>query len=397
MFFIAARMLFRLAPEPNESSMAGAGNVDHYAILGLAAGASPDEIKKAHKKMALKYHPDKNQGDEAAAKKFMEIQEAYQALSDEKVRAAYDAMCQAKAQREAKLHEMDRKRKADVEALEARERSAAQRKTGNAEDGYTSAVHNYQSELARMRERNKQFMQDVEQKRHEQNERQANDLRAAMESKIDEAQRQRDAHLELSRTIKVKWAKKGCVDTVLLGCIFRAYGEIDRAVAGKKSGIVVFKDNTAASNAMHAVATGSISEAVEASITAEWMVAASGSGDGAPDAASDATVHAGSHVAAAGEDITSEAAAPAPQAAMGNAAVGTTEVGRSDHDLKGVTDAVGQRMPKFSSWQASAPTDSAILNHRDYESITLMRMRQAAERQKLAEQIDAEDDAEGKF
>jgi hypothetical protein len=86
-------------------------------------------------------------------------------------------MCQAKVAREAKVQEMDKKRKADVEALEARERAAAKRKSGSADDGYKTAVHNYESELARMRERNKQFMQDVEEKRREENERQANSLR----------------------------------------------------------------------------------------------------------------------------------------------------------------------------------------------------------------------------
>ena len=54
--YVILHFIFFLYQAQTESSMAG--NVDHYAILGLAAGASPDEIKKAHKKMALKYHPD---------------------------------------------------------------------------------------------------------------------------------------------------------------------------------------------------------------------------------------------------------------------------------------------------------------------------------------------------
>src|SRR3989344_4634135 len=62
-------------------------NKDYYSLLGLSQGASPDEIKKAFHKLAHKYHPDKKGGDEA---KFKEINEAYQVLSDEKKRRAYD-------------------------------------------------------------------------------------------------------------------------------------------------------------------------------------------------------------------------------------------------------------------------------------------------------------------
>ncbi len=63
---------------------------DYYAVLGISKSASQDEVKKAYRKMALKYHPDKNQGDEDAAKKFKEISEAYEVLSDENKRKMYD-------------------------------------------------------------------------------------------------------------------------------------------------------------------------------------------------------------------------------------------------------------------------------------------------------------------
>ncbi|MFK8114260.1 MAG: DnaJ C-terminal domain-containing protein [Rubripirellula sp.] len=63
---------------------------DLYQILGVNKGASKDEIKKAHRKLAMKYHPDKNPDDEVARDKFKRIQEAYDVLSDEEKRAAYD-------------------------------------------------------------------------------------------------------------------------------------------------------------------------------------------------------------------------------------------------------------------------------------------------------------------
>lgn len=67
-------------------------NFDYYSLLGIKRGASPQEVKRAYRKMVFRYHPDRNPEDEEAAEKFKQVLDAYETLSDSDKRAVYDEL-----------------------------------------------------------------------------------------------------------------------------------------------------------------------------------------------------------------------------------------------------------------------------------------------------------------
>jgi DnaJ family protein C protein 17 len=95
---------------------------DYYAILNVSSSATKEEITKAYRKRVFQVHPDKNPDLPNAKNLFNDVQKAYEVLSDEKAKEAYDALLKAKASRLKREREMDEKRKKMKEDLLARER-----------------------------------------------------------------------------------------------------------------------------------------------------------------------------------------------------------------------------------------------------------------------------------
>lgn len=352
---------------------------DLYAILKVENGLESTEleIRKAYRKRALECHPDKRPGDKEAAEEFDKIQKAYEVLSDTKGRKAYDDLLRVRKAKVEKFSQHSVKRQKMMADLYAREKAAEQEK--GAED---LAKERLKRELERIRK------QAAESKR-----RQQTGSGTTTANRAAENGSQGDGGVEISdemrSTLKVSWTRiegeRDPYDSARLREVFEEFGPVQDVLvrAGKKKkgvALVVMSSMDAATDA-----TGSICGDLSNPLLVLPAHTAAGDPtegsfgyqkqtktqtDGNPEAP-----HGGGGSQANRPEASTE----------GKGGYGTGNGGGGRE--KGFEDGVKSGI----RWNGGPMVGSA---YQDYESLTIMRMRQVAERARLAKEMQEKDKQE---
>ncbi|KAI9872185.1 MAG: hypothetical protein M1830_001931 [Pleopsidium flavum] len=232
---------------------------DFYALLGITFETSESDIRRAYRKTALKYHPDKVGNDPSAVEKFHLLQIAYDVLSDPAVKALYDNARTARSQKQRQNELFEGKRRQMKEDLEARERGV---KRGREEE--EGAEEKLEREIRRLAE-------DGKRRRREREEMLRRDLREEQQKVAKEgdtvgtshqvhgsngAARAQTGVAEIDRTVKVRWPREGAgdhLDKDRLTSLFSKFGKVESAFLLKDK-----KQKTADKREKKIMATGVI-------------------------------------------------------------------------------------------------------------------------------------------
>ena len=223
---------------------------DAYSLLGIANGleATEAEIKKSYRKLALKWHPDKNKDKDPklVAEKFDKLQKAYDLLTDAKAREALDNLLRVQLKRENRFRKENEKRLKLVKELETKERESSQAKRQEEE-----AATQLQRELERLREK-------MSRKQHA--DPNGNGVSTSSSQKHNSMHPQFDTAGERRRSLKASWTKssQGKDYTVAqLKRLFEQFGPVQDVVvkdkATKATAIVVMKDSESVRKALGSV------------------------------------------------------------------------------------------------------------------------------------------------
>ncbi|EWC48577.1 hypothetical protein DRE_01799 [Drechslerella stenobrocha 248] len=351
-----------------------------YELLNIEPTAPAKDVRRAYRKTALQYHPDKNPDNPSAVEKFHLLTAAQEILCDVALRAAYDNAIAAKVARKRRTEAYDNKRRSMKEDLEARENSFKRQKTDA--DEQKNNLERLKEEGAR-----RPAAAAEEEEQMDTVDTNVNARTPTGESKFS----------ELDRTVKLKWRRKNggeLIDKASLVDLFSRFGDIDECVvvgSGKDrekekkyaSALLVFRNVVGAYDAVHRD-----TKALEAEDD-EWglfrdVVWASGK---EPDLTFTTT---------------------ATEAVSSPSTVGVDEPGNSKGSSSGdrfPSPSTGYKptsksAPSFGSFKASsfkkpaaAAEPSSLAEDMDYEATMLMRMKALAtakrreEQQKLTEEL----------
>uniref|UniRef100_A0A3P9JLQ6 DnaJ homolog subfamily C member 17 n=1 Tax=Oryzias latipes TaxID=8090 RepID=A0A3P9JLQ6_ORYLA len=317
--------------------------MDLYGLLGIKSSATTKEIKKAYRKKALTCHPDKNPDNPKAAELFHQLSQALEVLADAAARAAYDKVCAAKKQAEERNRKLDDKRKKIKLDLEARERRA---EAQSQED--VQITRTLEEEIARLREEGSRQLAEEQRLIREQIQRELEEQRQTGES---------GGKSGATPKLKLKWKCKK--DDEMNGGYSH---DILFKLLQKKAAFVQKRERP-----HHSYSLLPSPALVEYGDVLNLIVSSKKKGSAVVEFAS----------------------VRAAELALSN------ESGLSGNPIK-ISWLEGKPEPVAEASQSGQflSSQGSLSNERDYESIVMMRMRQAAERQKLIEQMQREDDDE---
>ncbi|KAG7328121.1 hypothetical protein KOW79_008065 [Hemibagrus wyckioides] len=306
--------------------------MDLYGLLGVEGKATEKEIKKAYRQKALSCHPDKNPDNPKAAELFHQLSQALEVLTDAAARAAYDKVRAAKKQAEERNNRLDDKRKKIKLDLEARERQAEAETQKTEEFKITRTL---EEEIARLREEGSRQLQEEQRLIREQIQKEREWRLNAQSTHADLPSAQQDKR-KVTPKLKLKWKCKKDDDTnggysqEVLQGLLQKYGDILNIIISSKK---------------------------KGSAVVEFS-----------------TVRA-AELACKNES-------------------GLTGTPLKISWLEGQPVSAAPPGPDYSRTGVFTSSQTSLSSERDYESLVLMRMRQAAERQKLIEQMQREDEEE---
>lgn len=203
-------------------------SADFYELLGVEPTASESEVRRAYRKTALKYHPDKNAGKPDVIEKFHLLQIAYDVLSDPSVKELYDNARRARDEKKARDAAYEGRRKWMKEDLERRESGAFKRKRDEAEEeeAFERELKRLAADGARRRkEREEQLRAEMDAEEKEMAEDNA--------APTPEAATPNQKMEEIDRTIKVRFPKNEAtehLDKASVQSLFSRFGKIDEVI-----------------------------------------------------------------------------------------------------------------------------------------------------------------------